>query len=259
MLLCGLTLAMAACTEAGSSSSAPAGCGGCEQELAALTETLEGLPSVQSVDMATFGTQTNGRGELYVRLTASGEDLGSTDTAALADELTETAWKSDLQPLDHAEIVFALRSGYYESAVGDFGRDRSVYEGRWGPRPEGTVWSPIDSEAPVEGCGRCIEETRELARAIEALRSVDTVTEASYGTDGTVDVSSLRVAFRRAGDADPADRIAELVWRSRVTPLDAVVVTDESSEGIDEERLDLRPDSADHATYEERWGPRPVQ
>lgn len=256
-----LVWAAAGCAEgsrSGSESSVPRGCGDCVRELDDLTATLEGLDDVKSVEMATFDTDTNDRGQLYVQLTVTAPDLASADTAAIADELTEAAWTSQLQPLDRSEIVFTLGSGYYESAIGEFARERAAYEEKWGPRPEGSVWSAVPSEDPVDGCSPCVEETRELARTIDALPGVDTVTEARWASDSVTGESDLTVAYTTEGADDPTEQIIELVWRSAVTPLHDLRLRDASSRTLDPVSIDLRPDSVDSATYTEQWGPRPV-
>ena len=254
-----LAVAASGCTAdsgTGAEAPSPRGCGECAAELDDLTSTLEALDDVESVEMATFDADTDDRGQLYVQLTVAAPDLASADTAAIADELTRAAWDSDLQPLDRSEIVFTLGSGYYESAIGDFGRERTTYEERWGPRPAGTVWSAVPDDDPREGCSPCVDETRELARQIDDLPGVGTVTEARWASDPVSGESDLTVAFTTDGPADPMDQVIELVWRSAVTPLDDVRLRDASSKTLDPVSLDLRPDSADSATYEERWGPR---
>ena len=67
-------------------SPAPRGCGDCTQQLDDLKATLEGLDDVTSVEMATFDSDTDDRGQLYVQLTVAAPDLASADTAAIADE-----------------------------------------------------------------------------------------------------------------------------------------------------------------------------
>jgi hypothetical protein len=146
-LLLVLGVSTAACTSSGGSepgatdpagtdtSSAAAGCGECQAELAAVRAQVEDLADVKRVRTLTkYGdSPTNGATvdlEIYSR--------GEGDTG-LADEVARIVWQSDLAPVDVVTIAIQDAAGdLVPSLPYDFrkeSRDHASYVEQWGARP----------------------------------------------------------------------------------------------------------------------------
>lgn len=117
------------------SSSAAAGCGDCEAELADVRAQVEALPDVKRIQtLKKYGaTPTNGDTvdlEIYA--------VGVGDTG-LADEVARIVWQSDLAPVEVVTIAIQDSAGdLVPSLPYDFrddSRQRAAYEEQWGPRP----------------------------------------------------------------------------------------------------------------------------
>ena len=124
--------------------------------------------------------------------------------------------------------------------------------------------SPSGSGSTAEeGCGECTQEVAEIREQlgkVDGIRELVTLTRyPSTPTNG----AGVKVELRStgAGDTGVQDEVAEIVWKSRVTPLDELFVTVEDSEGELVQTLpyDFHEGNRGHAAYVEQWGPRPVQ
>lgn len=114
-----------------------------------------------------------------------------------------------------------------------------------------------------EGCGECTEEVAAIREQLEGLDGIrELVTLKRYSASPT-NGAGVKVELRskRAGDTGVQDEVAEIVWKSRVTPLDELFVTVEDGAGelVPTLPYDFTDHSRQHATYEEQWGPRPVE
>ena len=247
-----------------SSAAIPAGCGDCEAEVAALVETVEAIPGVDAVS----STRRTPRGVpvayLSVGLDLTGKDVVSTDVGAVADAVAEAAWRSEVSPLDVLRLGVELRNGYQESDAYAFGADRADYEERWGERPAGSEWSPVpEADDDLEGCevDGCPQLMRDLAREVSSLPGVRAVLRADHVSSSPTNASSADIDVRTDG-TDVTERVAEIVWRSRVTPIKLITVTTSTPGGgfPDQVILQVDPETGrDHDRLEEKWGPRPVE
>lgn len=121
--------------EGDASSSATAGCGDCEAELADVRAKVEALDDVKRVQKLTkYGdTPTNGDTvdlEIYSR--------GVGDTG-LADAVAEIVWQSELAPVDVVTVAIQDSAGDLVPSLPydfrDSSRQHATYEQQWGPRP----------------------------------------------------------------------------------------------------------------------------
>jgi hypothetical protein len=250
-----------------SSAAIPAGCGDCEDEIAALVEEVQAIDGVDAVR----GTRRTTRGVpvayLSIGLDLAGKDIVSTDITAVTDAVAEAAWRSEVSPLDALTLQVELRNGYHESDGYPFGAERKSYEDRWGKRPAGSEWSPLpEQDEDLEGCevDGCHELMRAIAREASALPGVDAVVRSAYVSDSPTNGSTADVDLKAD---DPvvvgglAEQVAEIVWRSEVGPIDYISVTVETPEGgfPDTVTLQIDPDHGrDHDRLEKKWGPRPA-
>lgn len=273
-LLCA-SLLLAACSnplDRGPSADAiPEGCGACTDEIADLVATLEDAPGVDAVTSTRRTTRGVSVAHLSLGLDLTGTDIVSTDVGAVVDAVAEAAWSSDVSPLDVLTVDLTLRNGYAEGTGVFFGRDREAYEQRWGPRPEGTEWTPLeegaedvagDSDAACERDG-CPELMREVARTVSDLPGVAAVTGSRFLFDDVTDADTVQVHVRpREGTADPDDvagAVGEVVWRSEVAPLDYIEVQVQAAGFPETVTFQVTPDTgSDREGLERRWGPRPV-
>lgn len=114
-----------------------------------------------------------------------------------------------------------------------------------------------------DGCGECTEEVADIRAQLgdlDGIRELVTLTRyASSPTNGAGVKVELR--SRGAGDTGIQDEVAEIVWKSRVTPLDELFVTVEDGEGelVPTLPYDFTDGARQHATYVEQWGQRPVE
>lgn len=246
-----------------SSAAIPTGCGDCEAEIAALVEdvqTIDGVESVRSTRRTTRGVPV---AHLSVGLDLTGQDVVSTDIGVVADAVAEAAWRSEVSPLDVLGLDVRLRNGYHESVGYFFGAERATYEDRWGVRPAGTEWSPVPEEdGDLEGCevDGCGEQMRDIARDVSALPGVDAVIVSDYAPDTPTSSAHADIEVRGEG-ADLADRVAEVVWRSEVTPISHIDVTVDAPGGgfPDTVTYQVDPENGrDHDRLEQQWGPRPA-
>lgn len=246
-----------------SSAAIPAGCGACEEEIAALVETVEAIPGVKAVSSTERTTRGVPVAYLSVGLDLSGKDVASTDIGAVVDAVAEAAWHSEVSPLDVLRLDVELRDGYHESAGFAFGADRATYEEQWGKRPPGSEWSPVpEGDDDLAGCevDGCPDLMREIARDVAALPGVTTVLEATYVASSPTNSTSVDVTVETDG-SDVADAVAEVVWRSQVEPLEWIEVTTSDGGGSpDSTRWWVDPGNGrDRARFEQMWGPRPVE
>lgn len=263
-----LAMGLAACSnpldKQPSSARIPTGCGDCEAEVAALVASIEKTPGVEAV--TTTRRTTTGVPQAYLRLSVSlaGEDVMSTDIASVIDAVGEAAWHSAVNPLDVLVLDVTLANGYQESDRLLFGADRDTYEQRWGARPDGSEWSPVpEDQRGKAGCERdgCSGLMRDIARNISTVPGVVAVLGADYIADTPTNSSSADITVRTGG-ADVAEAVAEVVWRSQVSPLTAIQVSadlgDDSFPASTNFQVD--PDHGrDHDRLLELWGPRPVE
>jgi len=246
-----------------SSAAIPTGCGDCEAEIAALVEAVEEIPGVVGVTDTRRTTRAVPVAHLSMGLDLAGTDVVSTDVAAVADAVAEAAWRSGVSPLDVLRLEVGLRNGYEESDAYAFGAERATYEERWGPRPAGTEWSPVpETDDDLEGCevDGCRDLMRAVAREVSALPGVKAVLRSDYGASTPTNTSSADLEVRTDG-TDVAERVAEVVWRSRVTPIRLISVTTAEPGGGFPDTVTYQVDpeiGRDHDRLEELWGPRPV-
>lgn len=252
----------------------PPGCGECTDEIADLVATLEGTSGVEAV---TSARRTRGVSAAHVSigLDLTGEDVVATDVGAVVDAVAEAAWSSEVSPLDVLTLDVTLRNGYTEGNGLFFGRDRETYEQRWGKRPPGTEWTPLDAEDAEQeeddagdsdvGCEHdgCHELMREVARTVTDLPGVSAVTLSRFLFDDVTDADLVQVHVRpRGAAADPEDlagAVGEVVWRSEVDPLDYIEVQVETAGFPETTTFHVSPDTGrDRDRLERRWGPRPV-
>lgn len=250
-----------------SSAAIPAGCGDCEEEIAALVDevaTIDGVAAVRSTRRTTRGVPV---AYLSVGLDLAGKDVVSADLTAVTDAVAEAAWGSKVSPLDVLTLAVELRDGYQESVSYSFGAERATYEDRWGPRPEGTEWSPVPKEDDdLEGCevDGCHDLMRDIAREASALPGVGAVLRSAYVSDSPTNGSAAEVGLM-ADDTvvvdDLVEQVAEIVWRSKVGPIDYISVTVETPDGGFPDKVDFQVDpdhGRDHDRLEQMWGPRPA-
>lgn len=113
------------------------------------------------------------------------------------------------------------------------------------------------------GCGDCVEELADVRADIEALPDVkELLTLTTYAASPT-NGAGVKVELRSASTGDPAviDEVGRIVWQSRLYPVDEVFVTMEDASGAlvrGNSPFDFTETSREHASYEEEWGPRPV-
>ena len=112
------------------------------------------------------------------------------------------------------------------------------------------------------GCGECTDELAQVRRQVEALPDVARIkTLQKYGASPTNGATvKLEIRSRGTGDTGVADDVAEIVWKSRLVPVDVVMVTIEDSTGelVPTLPYDFRADSPQHETYVQQLGERPV-
>ncbi|WP_374455271.1 hypothetical protein [Nocardioides sp.] len=247
-----------------SSARIPTGCGECEDEIAALVDEVQAIDGVEAVRSTRRTTRGVPVAYLTVGVDLTGKDVVSADISAVTDAVAEAAWRSDVSPLDVLSLGVTLRNGYEESDSYAFGADRTTYEQRWGERPSGAEWSPVQEDDDLEGCevDGCTELFRDIARDASALPGVTAVLRSAYGSDTPTNASSAHVELR-ADEVDDGlvEQVAELVWRSEADPLDLISVTVETPEGgfPDTVTFQIDPDHGrDHERLEQMWGPRPT-
>jgi hypothetical protein len=264
-----LLVVLTSCTnpldEEPSSAKVPTGCGECTSEVADLVAGLESADGVRAVRSAERTTTSSGYLSLGVDF--DGKDVVSADLASLFDAVAEAAWSSGVNPLDTLSVGGTLRNGYAETVVYDFGGDRASFEERWGKRPPGSDWTPVSGDDDdLEGCevDGCPELMRDIARKASALPGVEAVVRSAYVSDSPTNASSADVHVK-ADDTvvvdDLVDRVAEIVWRSTVAPIDLITVQVETPDGgfPDSVILQIDPDHGrDHDRLEQKWGPRPA-
>lgn len=248
-----------------SSAQVPTGCGECTTEVADLVAELESSDAV----LAVRGTRrtTTSSGYLSLGVDLDGKDVVSADLDELFDSVAEAAWRSGVNPLDTLSVSGTLRDGYAETVIYDFGADRASFEKRWGARSRGSEWTPVSGQDDdLEGCevDGCHELMRDIARAAADLPGVRAVVRSAYVSDSPTNASSADVDLV-ADDAvtveELAEQVAEIVWRSKVGPIDLISVTVETPDGgfPDEVTFQIDPDHGrDHDRLEQMWGPRPA-
>ncbi|CAM3487854.1 hypothetical protein [Nocardioides zeicaulis] len=251
-----------------SSAKVPTGCGECTAEVADLVAELTSSDAV--LDVRGTRRTTTGSGFLGIGVDLDGDDVVSADLDALFDGVAETAWRSGVTPLDTLSVSGVLRNGYAETVAYDFGADRAAFEKRWGARPKGSDWTPVPDEADesdgLVGCevDGCHDLFRGVARDASALPGVTAVLSSAYARDTPTNASSADVDVESDGTVavdDLAEQVAEIVWRSTISPIDAISVTVETPDGgfPDDVTFQIDPDHGrDHERLQEMWGPRPV-
>lgn len=122
---------------------------------------------------------------------------------------------------------------------------------------------PSESGTTTEaGCGACTQEVAAIRDQLGELDGIrELVTLKRYSSSPT-NGAGVKVELRStdAGDTGIQDEVAEIVWKSRVTPLDELFVTVEDGEGelVPTLPYDFADGARQRAEYEEQWGPRPV-
>ena len=248
-----------------SSAEVPTGCGECTTEVADLVAELTSSGAV--LDVRGTRRTTTSSGFLGIGVDLDGDDVVSADLDALFDGVAEAAWRSGVTPLDTLSVSGMLRNGYAETVLYDFGADRAAFEEKWGARPKGSEWTPVSDEPDdLVGCevDGCHDLVREIARKASALPGVDAVVQSAYVRDTPTNGSAADVDVKADGTVAVdglAEQVAEIVWRSEVSPIDYISVTVEMPDGgfPDTVTFQIDPDNGrDHDRLEQQWGPRPV-
>lgn len=123
---------------------------------------------------------------------------------------------------------------------------------------------PSASDPSGRGCGECTEELAAVRADVEALPDVEELATLETYSDSPTNAAGVQVELRTrsTGDASVMDQVAEIIWKSRLAPVDEVFVTVEDASGElvrgGGSPYDFTEHSRDHDTYVERWGPRPV-
>lgn len=109
------------------------GCGACETQLAALSEAIEGLQGVETLEGLTYTSAaltTPPVVSFRLRLRSTG------DPTAVADAAAETVWRSEVTPLGRVSLMYSEPDGPLSRPVAyEFASERAAYEEKWGPRP----------------------------------------------------------------------------------------------------------------------------
>jgi hypothetical protein len=130
-----------------------------------------------------------------------------------------------------------------------------------GPGTEATDES-TGGTSGVAGCGECTEELATLRGRIEDLAGVRELVTLHTYADSPTNGAGVKVELRSTGSGDSGvqDRVAELVWKSPIAPLDEVVVAVEDADGelVATLPYDFTATGRQHDTYVEQWGERPV-
>ncbi|PKH41303.1 hypothetical protein SAMN05192575_11487 [Nocardioides alpinus] len=122
--------------------------------------------------------------------------------------------------------------------------------------------SATNGSTAEEGCGECTQEVAAIRRQLEELDGIRELLTLKRYPSSPTNGAGVKVELRStgAGDTGVQDEVAEIVWKSRVTPLDELFVTVEDGEGelVPTLPYDFTDGGRNHATYEEQWGARPV-
>jgi hypothetical protein len=123
---------------------------------------------------------------------------------------------------------------------------------------------PATTDPRGRGCGECTEELAAVRADVEALPDVEEVATLETYSDSPTNGAGVQVELRTrsTGDAAVMDQVAEIIWKSRLAPVDEVFVTVEDASGElvrgGGSPYDFTERSRQHDTYVEQWGPRPV-
>jgi hypothetical protein len=132
-----------------------------------------------------------------------------------------------------------------------------------GGDPSGTDPAGTDTSTAAAGCGDCEAELADVRSQVEALADVKRIkTLQKYGASPTNgETVDLEIYSKGVGDTGLADEVARIVWQSDLAPVDVVTIAIQDADGklVPSLPYDFRDDSRDHASYEEQWGPRPVE
>jgi hypothetical protein len=119
-----------------------------------------------------------------------------------------------------------------------------------------------DSSSAAPGCGDCEAELADVRAQVEDLADVKRIrTLEKYGATPTNgETVNLEIYAKGVGDTGLAEEVAKIIWQSHLAPVDVVTIAIQDSAGdlVPSLPYDFRDSSRDHASYEERWGPRPV-
>lgn len=131
---------------------------------------------------------------------------------------------------------------------------------------DGTGSRTDDPAEPTSepGCGECVEELAAVRADIEALPDVKELLTLETYADTPTNGAGVQVELRTSSTGDPAvvDEVARIIWQSRLAPVDEVFVTVEDASGKlvrGNSPFDFAHTGRQHPTYEEQWGPRPVE
>ncbi|ROR90973.1 hypothetical protein [Nocardioides aurantiacus] len=117
-----------------------------------------------------------------------------------------------------------------------------------------------DPKNEPPSCGQCQSQVANLKAQVEEMPAVSKVGQFRYNSDTNAGGGpSLNIDLAVAGgDAEAtADKVFEAAWKSRVTPLETVVVNTGGPGSV--ETSDARFYGKFLDEYETRWGPRPVK
>ena len=123
---------------------------------------------------------------------------------------------------------------------------------------------PSTTDPSGRGCGECTEELAEVRADVEALPDVKELATLETYSDSPTNGAGVQVELRTrsTGDAAVMDQVAEIIWKSRLAPVDEVLVTVEDASGElvrgGGSPYDFTEHSRHYDAYVEQWGPRPV-
>lgn len=115
-----------------------------------------------------------------------------------------------------------------------------------------------------EGCGACTEQLAAVRAQIEALPDVAELATLETYTGSPTNAPGVQVELRTRSTGDPSvmDQVAEIIWKSELSPVEEVFVTVEDASGElvrgGGSPYDFSETSRQHDVYVREWGPRPV-
>lgn len=133
VLLCLAVAALGGCMSQGEAPppAKKAGCGSCGSEVTALGEQVRSVSGVSELKQIRYTERVALTTPATLTVVVAGEDQ-----TALRDAVAETAWKSEVVPLEDLSVgVLAPGATYVKYHDYAFKRDADTYTKKWGARP----------------------------------------------------------------------------------------------------------------------------